>query len=98
MDSTGRVIKEIEWSLPRATNLADPFKTDFKERLEKQHEYDDNGLLLKTITTRGRAVSEQEYVHQLDGTEYQNWVKQVVTPQNTYITRKITYYPSEAAE
>lgn len=93
VDSTGRIIKEIEWSVPRLNRSDDPFATEFEQRVEKQHEYDQDGLLLKTITTRGRAVSEQEYVHQLDGTEYENWIKQIVTPQNTYITRKITYHP-----
>lgn len=92
VDSTGRVIKEIEWSMPRVTRSEDPFETEFEQRVEKEHVYDANGLLLKTITTRGRAVSEQEYVHQLDGTEYENWIKQIVTPQNTYVTRKISYY------
>jgi len=92
LDSTGNMIKEIEWSLPRSRDKEDPFMTDFRERIEKEHEYDENGLLIKTITIRGRAVSEEEYVHQLDGSEYQNWIKQIVTPKNTYITRKIAYF------
>lgn len=98
VDSAGRLIKEIEWSLPKSRAKGDPFKTDFKERVEKQHEYDENGFLLKTITTRGKAVSEQDFVHQLDGSEYQNWIKQIVTPKNSYITRKITYYSNEVDE
>ena len=98
LDSIGRIVSEIEWSTPRAGTVQDPLKTQFRDRIEKEHEYDENGFLLKTTTTRGRAVSEQEYVHQLDGSEYENWVKQIVTPQNTYITRRISYYPSESEE
>ena len=98
VDSVGRIIREIEWSLPKAGTVQDPLKTQFRDRIEKEHEYDENGFLIKTTTTRGRAVSEQEYVHQLDGSEYENWVKQIVTPQNTYITRKITYHPSVSEE
>ena len=98
VDSVGRIINETEWSMPRATNAADPFKTKFKERVEKKLEYGENGLLSKTTTTRGQAVSEQEYVHQLDGSEFQNWIKQIVTPKNTYITRKITYYATDNEE
>ena len=96
VDSSGRMVREIEWSLPRRNANADPLKTNFKERLEKEFVYDDRGLLLKTITRRGRAVSEQGFVHQLDGTEFENWIKQIVTPQNTYITRKIMYHPEGA--
>lgn len=98
VDSMGRVIKEINWSLPSSINVKDPLKTEFKERIEDRHEYDESGLLLKTITTRGRAVSEKAYVHQLDGSDFQNWIKQIVTPKNTYITRKISYYIMEAEE
>ena len=98
VDSVGRIIREIEWSLPKAGAVQDPLKTQFRDRIEKEHEYDENGFLIKTTTTRGRAVSEQEYVHQLDGSDYENWVKQIVTPQNTYITRKITYHPSVSEE
>lgn len=91
-DSSGLTVKEVEWSLPLKSNK-DPLKIQFKNQTEKIHEYDDRGFLVKTITSRGKARSEQEYVHQLDGSEYENWVKQIITPQNIYTTRKIAYYP-----
>lgn len=98
LDSLGLPVKEVEWSLPLKSNK-DPLKIQFKNRVEKVHEYDDRGLLLKTITLKGKARSEQQYMHQLDGSEYENWVKQIITPQNTYTTRKITYYTkSEGGE
>ena len=96
-DSSGLIIKEVEWSSPLKRNN-DPLKVKFKNRIEKIHEYDDKGMLLKTTMQRGRAKSEQEYVHQLDGSEHENWVKQIITPLNIYTTRKITYYSKESGD
>ncbi|RNC90215.1 MAG: hypothetical protein ED555_12425 [Allomuricauda sp.] len=56
--------------------------------------YDEDGILSKTIIKRGNTVFEKEYIFQFDDNETKNWVKKIVTPDNTYTTRKIEYYTS----
>lgn len=60
--------------------------------------YDENGMLAKTLVKQGNAVFEKEYIFQFDDNTEKNWVKKIVTPDNSYTTRKIEYYPSEEAE
>lgn len=60
---------------------------------KRDFEYDETGVLKKMITTRDTKLSENEFVYQFDGTEDKNWVKKIITPENSYTTRKITYYP-----
>lgn len=61
--------------------------------------YGENGILAKTETNRSNLMITKEYIYQFDGTENNNWVKEIITPDNTYKTRKIKYYeapdPSE---
>ncbi|WP_373517965.1 hypothetical protein [Pricia sp.] len=54
--------------------------------------YGENGILAKTETNRGNLMITKEYIYQFDGTENNNWVKEIITPDNTYKTRKIKYY------
>lgn len=57
--------------------------------------YDDKGMLVEESTTSGLETVKKEYLYQYDKAENGNWIKQIVTPDNTYKTRKITYYVSE---
>ncbi len=61
-----------------------------------RYTYGENGILAKTEINRGDLMITKEYIYQFDGTENHNWVKEIITPDNTYKTRKITYY--EAAD
>ncbi len=54
--------------------------------------YGENGILAKTETNRNNLMITKEYIYQFDGTENNNWVKEIITPDNTYKTRKIKYY------
>lgn len=54
--------------------------------------YDENGILAKTETKRRNLIITKEYIYQFDGTDNNNWVKEIVTPDNTYKTRRIKYY------
>lgn len=54
--------------------------------------YDEKGILAKTVTNRRNLVITKEYIYQFDGTEHNNWVKEIITPVNTYKTRRIKYY------
>lgn len=59
---------------------------------EISYTYGDNGILAKTETKRRNLIITKEYIYQFDGTENDNWVKEIVTPDNTYKTRRIKYY------
>lgn len=55
--------------------------------------YDENGVLKGIETKRGEANETKEYIYQFD--EAGNWVKEIVTPDNAYKTREISYYKVE---
>ena len=54
------------------------------------HKYGPTGVVETTTTKKGKNVVTEEYLYQFDS--FGNWVKQIVTPANTYKTRKIKYY------
>lgn len=60
--------------------------------------YDADGMLEKVITRAGNSESHKEYIFQFDDSKVKNWVKQIITPDNTYTTRKIEYYADEIDE
>ena len=61
-------------------------------------EYDENGILKKEMVKQGNTTSTKEYIFQFDDNEEKNWVKKIITPENDFTTRKITYYPKPIAE
>lgn len=91
-DTTGNIVKNTEWSELSGVDKKGRI-VSYKQFTVDENEYDENGMLLKRIRKKGNATEKDEFIHQLDGSEYGNWVKQVVTPDNTYTTRKISYYP-----
>lgn len=58
--------------------------------------YDDLQMLLKKETKKDDISVVEEYIYQFDDGDTGNWVKKIITPQNSYTTRKITYYEAEA--
>lgn len=58
-------------------------------RTEK-YEYDASGMLLNIQSEASGITEKKEFVYQLDPKE--NWIKEIITPDNTYKTRRITYY------
>ncbi|MET6990408.1 hypothetical protein [Sediminicola arcticus] len=58
----------------------------------KTYTYTEAGMLLELRTKIGQGISLKKYIYQFDNTASGNWVKQIVTPDNTYITRKIQYF------
>jgi len=78
------------------TNFYFDTKTkQFTPEISTTYFYDDKGMLSKTETKRGVQVEEKEFIYQFDGTENGNWVKEIVTPENAYKTRQISYYKPE---
>jgi len=67
----------------------------FEPTTRTTYEYDENGMLVAEIAKRGAGIIKKEYIYQFDDSELGNWIKQIVTPDNTYTTRKITYYKAE---
>ncbi len=61
-----------------------------------QNTYGPNGILEKTEMRKGKGVKIQEYIYQFDTSG--NWIKEIITPGNTYKTRKITYYETDIKE
>ncbi len=57
--------------------------------------YDEKGMLIAEVAKSGDETSKKEYLYQYDMAEGGNWIKQIVTPDNAYTTRKITYYNVE---
>ena len=85
-DSSGRLKERLEYSF-------DEGKNQFALLQKTVYGYDEQGNLDSETTTLGRAKSDKTYIYQFDGTEYANCIKQIITPDNNYKTRKITYYP-----
>lgn len=54
--------------------------------------YDKNGMLVEEIKRGENILDKKEYIYQYDKEEGGNWVKQIITPENSYTTRKITYF------
>lgn len=60
--------------------------------------YNDNGKLSKTSIENRNVIDTKEYIYQFDGTAANNWVKEIITPDNTYKTRRITYYATPSSK
>lgn len=54
--------------------------------------YNENGILVEEIAKGLSTTSKKSYIYQYDKPEGGNWVKQIISPDNSYVTRKITYY------
>ena len=74
----------------------DEGKGQFVLQQRTDFEYDSDGNLSQEAILLGRAKSGKTYIYQFDGSEYKNWIKQIITPDNTYKTRRITYFEPEA--
>jgi hypothetical protein len=57
------------------------------------YDYDEYGVLFQKEAKKESAAEVKEFIYQFDGKK--NWVKEIITPDNTYTTRKIGYYETE---
>ncbi|SHJ04754.1 hypothetical protein SAMN04487911_11022 [Arenibacter nanhaiticus] len=64
----------------------------------KFYTYDANNVLVSVKTKKGKAESVKNYIYQFDSGEKGNWIRQVITPDNTYISRKIKYFENEGVK
>lgn len=70
----------------------------FVPTIRTSYAYDDKGMLVEEVTRGDNLLDKKEYIYQYDKEEGGNWVKQIITPENAYVTRKITYYKQEKKE
>jgi hypothetical protein len=49
-------------------------------------------MLTEIKTKKGKTEAIKKFIYQYDNGDKGNWVKQIITPDNSYITRKIAYY------
>jgi len=90
-DTEGKLVSEEIFMY----NLAEK---EFESERKMFHSYDPDGMLNKIATKTSNTEFVKEYIFQFDNGLEKNWVKQIITPDNTYTTRKIEYYPSEETE
>ena len=66
----------------------------FVSQKKSYYHYKD-GVLDRVVTKTLTTEAVERYIFQFDSNSPPNWVKQIVTPSNSYITRVIDYYPVE---
>lgn len=90
-DSSGKLIWETRF-------IYDAGNESFRKELTIEFTYMPEGFIKKEISTywgaKGKPsrVNEKTYLYQMDGRQPGNWIKKIITPDNSYFTRKITYY------
>ncbi|MFS4469232.1 hypothetical protein [Maribacter sp. 2210JD10-5] len=72
----------------------DEKKKNFVPTTRTTYEYDSNNMLISETAKTENITEKKAYIYQYDREEDGNWIKQIVTPDNTYTTRKIEYYES----
>ncbi len=70
----------------------DVAKKSLEATSTKSFSYDDKGLLTELKKQTGPLETKQMYIYQFDNEENGNWIKKIITPDNSYTTRKISYY------
>lgn len=90
-DPTGRITLKEEFFYNEA-------EAAFVSETKHLYQYDAEGLLQSVSTQTKNAKSIEKYSFQCDAPPEKNWIKQIITPANTYTTRSITYYPEAAPQ
>ncbi|MDB4292714.1 hypothetical protein N9954_04850 [Maribacter sp.] len=85
-NNDGKVSSETQFSYDADLKKFIPSET-------VQNTYLPSGGIEKKVTKKGTDAVTKEYLYQFDPSG--NWVKQIVTPDNTYKTRKIKYYKAQ---
>ncbi|MEX0314256.1 MAG: hypothetical protein AB3N18_08770 [Allomuricauda sp.] len=90
-DTTGKLISKETFSYDLA-------KKGFISEKKKLNFYGTEGMLEKVVTKTSNSESVKEFIFQFDSNEAKNWIKKIITPDNSYVTRRITYYANEAVQ
>ncbi|MGB5499772.1 MAG: hypothetical protein WBM77_12660 [Maribacter sp.] len=90
-DSEGKLISKTKF-------IQDLKKKQFTPEQVIFYEYNDRDMLIKSISKSGKVTDVKEFIYQFDNGEEGNWIKEIITPENAYITRIINYYEEEITE
>ncbi len=90
-DSFGQIIRELSFDVDPNSGSMIPFR-------ELVYSYKEQGILSEVTTKKDHQNSKKEFIYQFDSNAEGNWVKKIVTPDNAYTTRRITYYEDPAGE
>ncbi|WP_394748610.1 hypothetical protein [Spongiimicrobium salis] len=81
--------------LMEVTFRYDTEKKQFAPEQTKSFSYTDQNVISEVIIKTGNTTAKKKYIHQFDDSLSTNWIKQIITPENSYVTRRITYYEEE---
>lgn len=84
-DATGTLIAKQEFEYTKEEKT-------FTPTTRTTYGYDENGMLVEEVANGLNTTTKKNYIYQFDKKEGGNWVKQIISPENSYVTRKITYY------
>ena len=85
LNEQGQLISKLDF-------VYKPKEKSFVPLSKHDYSYDSKGKLESITSTSGNFSDSQEYLYQFDGRENGNWVKKIITPENSYTTRVIEYY------
>ena len=85
LNSDGLLLSELDFAYR-------PSEKSFVPLTKKEFVYDAQEQLESVRSTLGDFTSRKEYLYQFDNSEEGNWVKKIITPENSYTTRIIEYY------
>jgi YD repeat-containing protein len=90
-DSSGKLIAKQEFEYKEVEKT-------FAPTTRTTYSYDENDMLVQEVAKGITSSEKKTYIYQYDNKEDGNWVKQIIAPENSYVTRKITYYKVEVKE
>ncbi len=90
-DASGKLLAQQEFEFSKKEKT-------FAPTTRTTYSYDENDMLVKEVAKGLNTAKEKTYIYQYDNIENGNWVKQIVVPENSYVTRKITYYEVKPLE
>ena len=76
----------------------DVVQNKFVPTIRTSFSYNEQGMLISETTKTATTTATKEYIYQFDKQDDGNWIKQIITPDNTYKTRKIEYYKASPAK
>ena len=76
----------------------DTISKSFISQELKTFAYNNLGMVSEIKTKTGKGMVVKSFIYQYDNGDKGNWIKQIITPDNTYITRKIKYYETPVIE
>jgi hypothetical protein len=94
-DASGKLVRETRFTY-------DVARETFRKAESFAYGYNADGLVGQQTTSSwdlsgNPRVQEKAFLYQMDGRDPGNWIKKIVTPENTFVTRKLSYYPGEAS-